>query len=97
MMTTKQILAAVSCAYLLAGHTHGASASGDDDRAVFATVLQHFLHQEITVQIYDAPGVPASNRTEVVVFDLTGPSLPTLAGLEKPILNELHPELDFGK
>ena len=36
-----------------------------------------------------------AGKNEVVVFDLVGPSAPTLAGLEKPILNELHPELDF--
>ena len=34
-------------------------------------------------------------RNEVVVFDVVGPSRPELGGLEKPILNELHPEKDF--
>ena len=38
-----------------------------------------------------------AGKNEVVVFDLVGPSAATLAGLEKPILNELHPELDFAK
>ncbi|WP_035608968.1 beta-galactosidase [Haloferula sp. BvORR071] len=32
---------------------------------------------------------------EVVVLDLTGPREPVMAGLAKPILDELHPELDF--
>jgi beta-galactosidase len=45
--------------------------------------------------------VPASwlrpGKNEVVVLDFVGPRAATLAGLEKPILNELHPELDFGK
>jgi len=38
-----------------------------------------------------------SGKNEVIVFDLVGPRTPVLAGLEKPILNELHPELDFSK
>jgi len=38
-----------------------------------------------------------AGKNEVVVFDLLGPTKPVLAGLEKPILNELHPELDFVK
>ena len=38
-----------------------------------------------------------AGKNEVVIFDLLGPTAPTLAGLEKPILNQLHPELDFGK
>lgn len=32
---------------------------------------------------------------KIIVLDLLGPQSPTLAGLEKPILNELRPELDF--
>jgi beta-galactosidase len=36
-------------------------------------------------------------RNEVVVIDLQGPSRPVLAGLKEPILNELHPELDFNQ
>jgi beta-galactosidase len=34
-------------------------------------------------------------RNEVVLLDLVGPRQPVLAGLSKPILDELHPELDF--
>jgi beta-galactosidase len=34
-------------------------------------------------------------RNEVIVLDLVGPSSPRLAGLETPILDELHPEMDF--
>ena len=41
-----------------------------------------------------APWLKAG-RNEVIVFDLTGPSRPVLAGLAQPILDELHPELDF--
>lgn len=36
-------------------------------------------------------------RNEVVVLDLLGPQKPELAGLEKPILDELRPELDFSR
>ena len=36
-----------------------------------------------------------AGRNEVVVFDLVGPTAPTLEGLQQPILNELHPERDF--
>ena len=36
-------------------------------------------------------------RNEVIVLDLLGPKEPTLAGLEKPILDKLRPELDFVK
>lgn len=32
---------------------------------------------------------------EVIALDLTGPREPVMAGLAKPILDELHPELDF--
>jgi beta-galactosidase len=34
-------------------------------------------------------------RNEVVVLDLLGPVQPVLAGLERPILDRLRPELDF--
>jgi beta-galactosidase len=34
-------------------------------------------------------------RNEVIVLDLLGPQEPTLAGLEKPILDQLRPQLDF--
>jgi len=44
------------------------------------------------------PGVwLKAGRNEVVVLDLIGPTKPLLAGLDKPILNELHPELDFSR
>jgi beta-galactosidase len=36
-------------------------------------------------------------RNEVIVLDLLGPREPALAGLEKPILNQLRPQLDFTK
>ncbi|MEN6427961.1 MAG: beta-galactosidase [Phycisphaerales bacterium] len=36
-------------------------------------------------------------RNEVVVLDLLGPTEPVLAGLEKPILDQLRPHLDFVK
>jgi beta-galactosidase len=32
-----------------------------------------------------------------VILDLLGPEKPVIAGLEKPILNELHPEKDFAR
>jgi beta-galactosidase len=38
-----------------------------------------------------------AGSNEIIVLDLVGPSQPVLAGLEKPILNELHPELDFNR
>ncbi|HSW00406.1 MAG TPA: beta-galactosidase [Sedimentisphaerales bacterium] len=38
-----------------------------------------------------------SGRNEVIVLDLLGPKEPILAGLEKPILDQLRPELDFVK
>jgi len=38
-----------------------------------------------------------AGSNEVVVLDLLGPQKPELAGLEKPILDELHRELDFAK
>ena len=34
-------------------------------------------------------------HNEVVALDLLGPMEPKLAGLAQPILNEIHPELDF--
>lgn len=34
-------------------------------------------------------------RNEVVILDLIGPEKPEIAGLARPILNELHPEKDF--
>jgi beta-galactosidase len=34
---------------------------------------------------------------EIVILDILGPENPVVAGLEKPILDELHPEKDFGK
>jgi beta-galactosidase len=34
-------------------------------------------------------------KNEVVIFDLIGPESPRVAGLDHPILNELHPEKDF--
>lgn len=36
-------------------------------------------------------------RNEVVVFDLTGPSATSLAGVSTPVLDRLRPELDFGR
>lgn len=36
-------------------------------------------------------------RNEVIVLDLIGPREPRLAGLAKPVLDELHPELDFAR
>ncbi|HEY1121003.1 MAG TPA: beta-galactosidase [Haloferula sp.] len=36
-------------------------------------------------------------ENEVVILDLLGPEKPVLAGLEKPILDQLRPELDFAK
>ena len=43
-----------------------------------------------------APWLKAG-RNEVIVLDLVGPRSPVLAGLAKPILDELHPELDFAE
>jgi beta-galactosidase len=43
-----------------------------------------------------APGCwlhPGEN--EIVILDLVGPQAPEVAGLDKPILNELRPQLDF--
>jgi beta-galactosidase len=36
-------------------------------------------------------------ENEIVIFDLLGPEQPVVAGLEKPILDELHPEKDFAQ
>jgi len=38
-----------------------------------------------------------AGENEIVILDLTGPEKPEIAGLEKPILGELHPEKDFAK
>jgi beta-galactosidase len=38
-----------------------------------------------------------AGRNDVVILDLLGPTTPVLAGLEKPILDQLRPELDFMK
>jgi beta-galactosidase len=38
-----------------------------------------------------------AGSNEVIVFDLIGPREPVLGGLEKPILKELHPTLDFSR
>ncbi len=36
-------------------------------------------------------------KNEIVILDYGGPQNAEIAGLEKPILNELHPERDFAK
>jgi beta-galactosidase len=36
-------------------------------------------------------------ENEIVILDLIGPEKPVIAGLEKPILDQLRPELDFAK
>ena len=36
-------------------------------------------------------------QNEIVIFDLLGPEQPVIAGLEKPVLAELHPEKDFAQ
>jgi beta-galactosidase len=38
-----------------------------------------------------------AGENEIVILDLIGPEKPELAGLEKPILDDLHPEKDFAK
>ncbi len=38
-----------------------------------------------------------NGRNEVLVLDLIGPEQPILAGLEKPVLDQLRPQLDFSK
>lgn len=36
-------------------------------------------------------------ENEVVILDLFGPEKPVVSGLDEPILNQLRPELDFGR
>jgi beta-galactosidase len=36
-------------------------------------------------------------ENEIVILDLFGPEKPVVSGLEGPILNQLRPELDFGR
>jgi beta-galactosidase len=36
-------------------------------------------------------------KNEIVILDLPGPQSPTIAGVDKPVLDELHPELDFSR
>jgi beta-galactosidase len=36
-------------------------------------------------------------KNEIVILDYTGPDKPEIAGLARPILDELHPEKDFAK
>ena len=38
-----------------------------------------------------------AGENEFVILDLLGPEKPVIAGLEKPILDQLRPELDFAK
>jgi beta-galactosidase len=38
-----------------------------------------------------------AGKNEIVILDYTGPEKAEIAGLEKPILSELHPEKDFAK
>jgi beta-galactosidase len=38
-----------------------------------------------------------AGKNEIVLFDLTGPEKPVLAGLAQPILDALHPEKDFSR
>jgi beta-galactosidase len=38
-----------------------------------------------------------AGKNEIVILDYVGPEKPEIAGLEKPALNELHPEKDFAK
>jgi beta-galactosidase len=38
-----------------------------------------------------------AGKNEIVILDLTGPENPMVAGLEKPVLNALHPEKDFAQ
>jgi len=38
-----------------------------------------------------------AGENEIVILDLVGPEQPELAGLEKPMLDDLHPEKDFAK
>ncbi len=38
-----------------------------------------------------------AGENEIVILDFTGPQQPEIAGLEKPILDQLRPQLDFQK
>ncbi len=38
-----------------------------------------------------------AGKNEIVILDYVGPEKPEIAGLEKPVLNELHPEKDFAR
>ena len=38
-----------------------------------------------------------AGQNEIVMLDYLGPEQPEIAGLENPVLNELHPEKDFAK
>jgi beta-galactosidase len=38
-----------------------------------------------------------AGKNEIVILDLLGPEQPVVAGLEKPILDELQPEKDFAR
>jgi beta-galactosidase len=38
-----------------------------------------------------------AGKNEIVILDYLGPQTATVAGLEKPILDELHPEKDFAQ
>ena len=38
-----------------------------------------------------------AGKNEFTILDLIGPEKPVIAGLEKPILDELHPEKDFAR
>ena len=38
-----------------------------------------------------------AGKNEFVILDLLGPEKPVAAGLDKPVLNELHPEKDFAR
>jgi beta-galactosidase len=70
---------------------------GKGDLWVNGHCLGRFWNVGPTQTAY-APGCwlrPKAN--EVVILDLLGPERPELAGLEKPILDELHPEKDFAQ
>ena len=38
-----------------------------------------------------------AGKNEIVILDLLGPEKPVIAGLDQPVLNELHPEKDFAR
>jgi beta-galactosidase len=38
-----------------------------------------------------------SGDNEIIILDLLGPEKPAVAGLERPILDQLRPQLDFGR